>query len=1379
MTQIQQRLKHLRMRARNALWLHGVSWLVVTFLGAALAVGTLDWLIHVDQPVMRMALSSVTVVAVATLAWRVLIRPLRITLSDVALAMKIERRFPGFQDSLASTVAFSQESPDAAIGSAELRSKVIRETESRLRSVNVNDVIETRDVRLISWIAVGMCALVAFVAGVRPGEASLVVERFVFPFSAPEWPRKTHLQLLDADLKPLAAGVHKSIRRVEGETFKFYVENTSGSLPKDVQLIVRHGDGRQEIETLRRVSVRDSNDSVRNVCVANILVDRGPIRFRVVGGDDDVMPTRTIEAVPAPRLKTFHVELTPPAYTRRPVQKLPPGIGHFEALVGTEVTVTALANSELQSARLRVKNQTFPPLKLSRDGKRFTAKFRIRESGNYAYSFAMTDRKGFGNPNAPRYDIRANADRVPVVRLRSPARNFTATRNARIKLEYSVEDDLGIRGVSLVTRNGNNPGRNITVLVAPPSVEDAKVNQQADLRELKRTYRWTLPGPPVGSRVSFFVEADDYFQLDSQGRPDKTGKVRHVGRSVTRTITIVSASEKTAEIARKYGELLEDLQRAEKDQSETHAHVAQLRIQLQKTGALKRQADLVLLKRIAREQFRLGQDLAGERSGIQHRAAMLRQQMRDNHLDNSALARRLERIDGELAAIKRSALRDLQQDLRQLETTIDTATKAKQPKTSTQQRETLKSIAANQQAALRSLRDLVAELSEWRNWHDLTTELKQLIKTQQTIQADVARQNKTTQGKLPADLTDQQKADLARLGERQRRIGKRLERFGESVDRFLTALKRTPDGNRAAIDTLTEAAGLQRNKPFERNLQRMATDIESNRLNRTGETGKTVLADLDELLAALENRPTEDLETLVKKQRQAERELETLQKQQREIADKLETLIKRNDPKRDRDELLQLIKKQQQLKKKAGDLARRLRRLSADAATQAMQRAEENMEQGLEFLRKNDPRRGQVDVRESLDNLQQARRELARQRLRNENRLAREQMEKFALEVKGLLARQQNVIRETERLKKEHAASGRWTPARLRTLDSLQAEQESLRKRIHDRAKATKSAAVFSLALERIAGSMQSAAKTLGSILESRKAKELPTAIQHEQQAERQLKELLASLIPERAPAGKAGPPQTGDGDPAAGAELGGPSAMSQLKLLRQLQSQLTERTAAFNKTVGTDDKRTPAQKQVERQLANEQQRLSDLTRALMRDLGIRDPGSEAKPATDPKKSSPAQLFRRAWTGMSDASKRIAQSRTGKTTGQLQQAAIDSLDRLIKTARRVQAESNDGNAGSKKRPNNKAGTKQNSSSKTGSGKKSGDPKKKNNDSDPGVRKSPAQLQKQRAARRDRLIQEVWGHLPEHVKQQLRNVAGEKYLPKYKPLINKYFESLAK
>lgn len=138
----------------------------------------------------------------------------------------------------------------------------------------------------------------------------------------------------------------------------------------------------------------------------------------------------------------------------------------------------------------------------------------------------------------------------------------------------------------------------------------------------------------------------------------------------------------------------------------------------------------------------------------------------------------------------------------------------------------------------------------------------------------------------------------------------------------------------------------------------------------------------------------------------------------------------------------------------------------------------------------------------------------------------------------------------------------------------------------------------------------------------------------------------------------------------------------------------------------------------------------------------------------------------------------LDKQQTGDLAQKPQRQAIQNLETLIKLDEQLQANSEqkvqpsvpaNGNKTQKKPNKNKPPTKS-PSSKNGQKK----PKK----SDPGIRNPGKVTQKQQVTRRRSVIRDFWGHLPESEKQRLRNINSENYLPKYKSLINRYFESLA-
>src|SRR5205085_3831518 len=118
-TLLRRRLAALRRRMRLVAGFRGACWLLAVVLGAVTAAGLLDWRWHLPGLV-RAVLLAATLAGGGYVALRYLLGPLAARADDLTLALRVEERFPGFNDALASTVEFlHQEGPPA--DSASLR----------------------------------------------------------------------------------------------------------------------------------------------------------------------------------------------------------------------------------------------------------------------------------------------------------------------------------------------------------------------------------------------------------------------------------------------------------------------------------------------------------------------------------------------------------------------------------------------------------------------------------------------------------------------------------------------------------------------------------------------------------------------------------------------------------------------------------------------------------------------------------------------------------------------------------------------------------------------------------------------------------------------------------------------------------------------------------------------------------------------------------------------------------------------------------------------------------------------------------------------------------------------------------------------------------
>lgn len=163
---------------------------------------------------------------------------------------------------------------------------------------------------------------------------------------------------------------------------------------------------------------------------------------------------------------------------------------------------------------------------------------------------------------------------------------------------------------------------------------------------------------------------------------------------------------------------------------------------------------------------------------------------------------------------------------------------------------------------------------------------------------------------------------------------------------------------------------------------------------------------------------------------------------------------------------------------------------------------------------------------------------------------------------------------------------------------------------------------------------------------------------------------------------------------------------------------------------------------------------------------------------------NPGEVLDRAVNQMRDVSRRIEEGKAGKETQQLQQKVLDDLTRLIELLQNQPPppppDPNNSqppppkNDKQRQQQQNKQQQKDQQQRQQDQQQTERRPKDGDNSEE---RLDQARADKERAAARERMFKDIWGHLPEAVRNRLLNNFSEEYLPKYAPEVRKYFEEL--
>ena len=1246
---LETRLSEVRRRVRQTLWAYGLSWTTVFGLCALFLVGFGDWAFHFDDPGVRLILGLLILAGTAVVCYRFLWRPLVTRLTNVDLAVRIEDRYPDFDDSLVSTVEFLKTGISPHLGSPGLQQAVIRQTMARVERLDFGDIIQTRPARRIAAAALGVCIFAAVFVALNQSASAVALQRLFRPFSAPAWPRQTSLRLLSADLVPLEFDAEDPLRIARGDTLKLLVENRAGRLPSKIRFEYRFGDGDLQTDILRPTTLRDELGRAREVAPAEIVARQGPLEFRAVGGDDDTMPFYRALVFPPPQIESLQVTLQPPSYTGRPAEQLPAGAGHVQGLLGTRVTIEATVNKRLRSAILRIKDQEQAPTVLKEDQQHFTTSFVIAEEGVYSYWFELLDLQGFESREALRYEIRGVRDQVPEIFIDDPAADMLVTADAEVPVTTTAKDDLGLSAIRLQFRTGEahaSPEISIPLAGDPEHPFEGNTSPQ----QWTATYPWKLSELKLapGSRVVFHTEATDAYVSDTNPSD------RHVGRSVARTLTIVSGSEKVRELAQRQAGLLEELERTFKLQDHAHDQIEELQVQLREAGQLRDQ-DADMLQRVELNQRRITGQLHNPGEGLADRAGELLDELQSNKLEDPEMDRRLSQMVQELGRLSSENLPVIEQELTRARKELQSnpaspaagrsteggqpsstapspepkaaphpkpgTSKAKKsetpkpsssPKTETGEQsreaspqkpqperrpsgsldESLQQVAENQSAVLESLEEMLQQLSQWRNERDAAGELAEITSEQQQLNEQTATLGQQTLARPRSELAPQQQADLARLGERQRKHAERFEQLQSRMQQMIEQLSKSDADAAASLQqTLDEA----RKSSVAGQMRETASEINANRMGEAGRRQLQVMQQLRELEDLLLNRPETDTELLVKKLQQ---ESETLQKLREEQAEQLRNSrqLASSEPTPQQQEQMQKL--QQDLDKLADEidsLSRRLQRLQLRPPAESTRRAADRLRQARSDLDEDAVPQSQGQQQEAHDDLEQAQRELAREKREAEERLAYEQLEKMSGELQELAHRQDAVIGEIRRLDDLHTTRGSWTRGQLKSLLELVKTQRDLQAETDRLASKVEAAAVIALSLQGAGRKMQRTADRLAERQSDRATQAMAAA------ARKRLGDILESL--KNPPPGKKKPQQ--DQQPGEGGGSDGPPgemipSLAQLKMLKILQDELRQRTSQLAGDLPATGDLSTEQRQELDDISAEQGKLADLARELI-----------------------------------------------------------------------------------------------------------------------------------------------------------------------------------
>ena len=691
-------------------------------VATTIVAGVLDWRWHLPGLV-RAVFLAVALAAAAIIAIRYLFKPLTARSDDLALALRVEERYPTLNDALASTVQFLNQPSDADHESASLRREAVRRTMRLLTGLDFNRVVDSRGLlgATLSMAAVGAIALLLL--WIDPVLAKTALVRFTNPFGGRDWPHLTQLDALESrfrnsnsptftDWQPLTSTNGRPATLRVGKGYEFQIQGTVKGrvVPAEVEVVLLSGGFESSRHTCKVILDPDTN-------MRRFSLDRKPDQVQhdfsfYIRANDDTSKTFDVTVLPPPVLVPLDGKPSPqlrlryPGYTELPSpQTLSPGIGNIEAVVGTGVTLRAKADRPLRaawieflpdnpqvilgaylapfgaaqpfdSAALTVGGQAVTarvPATFDSDSSRFTVEFLPRIHGNYLLQFEdETGLAGFR-----RFELRLRNDPAPVVQLDRPsaARDIlNVLADAELPLHVLAEDPVfALRSVFVRYRTQRTEEPRTLSLynhtefarrsLAPLTGPGVLARKEWKLRPTNLEFNQELSLRAIRHRNGFSLREGDVVILQAAADDfDDVTFNKQPGLSHEVEIHIVDRNALEIELNREQAKVQQELLRLREKEREALKLVTEVENKLKK-GEKLTEEDLAKLLQAEQAQQQLHERIGDDKEGLRAEIARLLQTLKQTQLQNSAVKDRMLDVQRELDRLAEKELDPIEQRL--------------------------------------------------------------------------------------------------------------------------------------------------------------------------------------------------------------------------------------------------------------------------------------------------------------------------------------------------------------------------------------------------------------------------------------------------------------------------------------------------------------------------------------------------------------------------------------------------------------------------------------------------------------------------------------------------------------------------------------------
>ena len=479
---IVSKLRAIRRRAIGLSLVRGLCLSLAVFITAVLIAMVVDMLAGWFDTRPRYAFTFVALAAglISVLWW--CIRPLLHRRSIIATAQEVDATLPQLEERWSTVTEISQNTDAPEVrGSETMIRKVVSEAESAEAAIVPNAIVSAQPLFRASRWLIGATAVVALLFALKFSEAKVLLQRFCFP--------GRDISLTQVTASPANVWVAKGEPLALNATLK-------GRLPKAPPhlSVANENGGTKEVAMTAKTGAPGSFQHAMSDVSDSFT-------YRVRSGDGQT-PWQRITAVERPRIAEVKLKVTPPAYSKLPVDEKTSLPHAVRVLEGSELEVSFRSDQPLDRMLIDFGNGQSAQL-TAQDGNWY--RFNTRPTNSFTFAAAAINQYKLENKNKPSCRISVYEDLPPAVKVVEPSDDIAVIPGDKVNVVFEASDDLGVAKAEVIVATTKADGET-NVLTIPVSLDDVQGKKQ--FRKSVQLDTKAL-GLKHGDQLSYVVQVTD------------------------------------------------------------------------------------------------------------------------------------------------------------------------------------------------------------------------------------------------------------------------------------------------------------------------------------------------------------------------------------------------------------------------------------------------------------------------------------------------------------------------------------------------------------------------------------------------------------------------------------------------------------------------------------------------------------------------------------------------------------------------------------------------------------------------------------------------------------------------------------------------------